>query len=228
MAVVKLKYMRGRNRIKAHLRYIAHRRGSEQGTITRALFGSDGLTEKRAAYEMIDSANRGTLFYKIMINPDPLKEDTHKDLDLAHITRQTILTLEKQLGKHLRFVATVHNADHTPLRHIHGIFLIPRRLTKEEFVALRQTAYKAATEQARLQRSARDRVREHPRFQYLHKSLSAERRGRSVRPVRLQGGCLKCGYGTFTGISYYVSRCPICHAPLKQYRRARLGLEAKL
>ena len=82
MAVVRLKYIRGKQQIKAHLRYITHRRGKTQEKITRLLFGRDGLTDKRAAYEMIDSAKRGTAFFKIMISPDPMKEDTHKDFDL--------------------------------------------------------------------------------------------------------------------------------------------------
>jgi hypothetical protein len=71
MAVVKLKYIRGKQQIKAHLRYIIHRRGETQEKITRALFGRDGLTDKRAAYEMIDSGKRGAAFFKIMISPDP-------------------------------------------------------------------------------------------------------------------------------------------------------------
>jgi hypothetical protein len=60
MAVVKLKYIRGREQIKAHLRYITHRRGKTQEKITRLLFGRDGLTDKLAIYQMIDNAKRGT------------------------------------------------------------------------------------------------------------------------------------------------------------------------
>jgi hypothetical protein len=90
MAVVKLKYIRGKQQIKAHLRYITHRRGETREKITRLLFGKDGLTDKRATYEMIDSVKRGTTFFKIMISPDPRQEDTYKDLSrlpkvLSHI-----------------------------------------------------------------------------------------------------------------------------------------------
>src|SRR5947209_6519685 len=98
MAVVKLKYLRARPQIKKHLRYITHRRGSDGHTITRPLFGSNGLTDKRTVYNLIDSAPRGTVFYKFMINFHPVKEDTSKDLDVEHITRQTIRALEKELG----------------------------------------------------------------------------------------------------------------------------------
>jgi hypothetical protein len=215
MAVVRLKYIRGKQQIKAHLRYITHRRGKTQEKITRLLFGRSGLTDKLASYQMIDSAKRGTAFFKIMISPDPLKEDTYKDLDLQHITRQTLLRLEKQLGRHFQFVATIHN-DHTPHRHVHGIFLLQDRLSKEEFRALQKTAYKTATQQALLQRKARDRVQEHPRYRFLTQSFSFSRQERSHRPPSLRGGCLSCGYGQLSGIPFYLSRCPVCYRRLNQ------------
>ena len=133
MAVVKLRYSRSKPQIKAHLRYIIHRRGEREGAITRTLFDKDGLADKQAVYKLIDSAGRGTLFYKIMLNFDPVREDTYKDLDIQHITRQTISHLGKLLGRDLQFVATVHNADHTPLRHVHGFFLVQGRLSREKF-----------------------------------------------------------------------------------------------
>jgi hypothetical protein len=215
MAVVRLKYIRGRQQIKAHLRYITHRRGKTREKITRLLFGRDGLTDKRATYEMIDSAKRGTAFFKIMISPDPRREDTYRDLDLQHITRQTLLRLEKQLGRHLQFVATVHN-DHTPHRHVHGIFLLQSRLSQVEFRALQKIAYESASHSARLQRKALDRVREHPRYHTLTQSVSVSRQGRALRPPSLRGGCLSCGYGQLTGIPFYLSRCPVCHRRLSQ------------
>ena len=39
MAIVKNKYVRGKARIKAHLRYITHRRGMEGERMSRPLFG---------------------------------------------------------------------------------------------------------------------------------------------------------------------------------------------
>ncbi|HMA89041.1 MAG TPA: hypothetical protein VKP89_09900, partial [Burkholderiales bacterium] len=61
---------------------------------------------------------------------DPKHEDSRKDLDLPFITRRTIRKLEKAVGRRLFFVAAVHNADHTPIRHVHGIFLVSGRLSK--------------------------------------------------------------------------------------------------
>jgi hypothetical protein len=228
MAVVRLKYIRGRQQIKAHLRYITHRRGKTQEKITRLLFGRDGLTDKQASYQMIDSAKRGTAFFKIMISPDPMKEDTHKDLDLQHITRQTIKRIEKQLGRHFQFVATIHN-DHTPNRHVHGIFLLQGRLSKEEFRALQKTAYLTATHSARLQRKAQDRVRQNPRYHSFNHSLTKaftpNWQGREHKPLRSQSGCSSCGYGQLTGIPRYLYRCPNCHARLKQNRNQAVSFE---
>ena len=202
--------------MKAHIRYITHRPGRDREKISRALFDNHGLSDKQHAYHMVDMAPRGTNFFKIVISPDPNREDRYKDLDLPHITRQTILQLEAQIGRHVQFIGTIHN-DHTPNRHVHAIALVQGRLTKEDFLALRKTA----THEALFQRKMRDRVRENPRLHSLHQSVRTERRARAVRPVRLQGGCVQCGYGTLTGIAYYVSRCPMCHAPLKKYRRQR-------
>lgn len=223
MAVVRVKYTRGRNRIKAHIRYITHRRGKEGEKITRTLFGKTGLTEKQASYQMIDEAKRGTIFFKIMISPDPAKEDTHKDLDLQLITRQTILKLEKQLGRHILFVATVHN-DHTPIRHIHGIFLVSGRLTKAEFKSLSHTMRLAATLEARLQRKAHDAVRKHPRHHALTRTVRSVTRVSGVAPQRMRSGCRSCGYGELTGIPSYLSYCPVCLARLGKERTARLEL----
>jgi hypothetical protein len=228
MAVVKLKYIRGKEQIKAHLRYITHRRGKTQEKITRLLFGRDGLTDKQASYQMIDSAKPGTAFFKIMISPDPRREDTYKDLDLQHVTRQTIKRIERQLGRHFQFVATVHN-DHTLHRHVHGIFLLQGRLSKEEFRALAKTAYKTATQQARLQRKAQDRVRQNPRYRSLNHSLTKDFtpnwRGREYNPLPSQSGCSSCGYGQLTGIPRYLYRCPNCHARLKQNRNQAVSFE---
>ncbi len=79
MAIVKAKHIRGKDRIKAHLRYITHRKGQDEGRITQPLFGRDGALSKLQIYEMIDAARRGAFFHKFVINFHPHKEDTHKD-----------------------------------------------------------------------------------------------------------------------------------------------------
>ena len=252
MAVVTLKYLRERPHLKSHLRYITHRRGRDEGRITRQLFDRNGLTDRRSVYELIDAAGRGTVFYKFMINPDPAKEDTHKDLDLLHITRQTIRALERQLGLRLPFAAVLHPADHSALRHVHGIFLLPRRLSKAAFRKLQSIARATATAKARLQRRARDRVRANPRNRSLplnrvlnryqrqpqtlrpRHALSIGRPRRSARGIgrgynqSRQSGCRSCGFGVTTGLSVFVSVCPQCGRPLTRERMLRLMREVSV
>src|SRR5687767_4377840 len=132
MAIVKSKYVRGKSRIKAHLRYITHRRGHEGERITRPLFGRDGPLSKLQIYEMIDATCRGAVFHKFVINFHPVKEDTRKDLNLWEITRKTLEQIKTQFGESVPFVATIHD-DHTLLRHIHGFFIVEGKLPKEEF-----------------------------------------------------------------------------------------------
>jgi hypothetical protein len=235
MAVVKLKYIRSRPQIKAHLRYITHRRGEDGKIITRPLFDSAGLTDKRAVYELVDAAGQGTAFFKLMISPDPGTEDTHKDVDLAHLTRQTMRALEKLLGRRLQFVATLHPADHTDKRHIHGFFLLQGRLSREKFSALRQVAYQTAGREARLLRAGRDRVRGNPHYQSLtryHTLMNTIRKARPSRPYKLlitrsvQAACTSCGYGQMTGIASNRIFCPNCHARLRpNLRRLHLDLQ---
>ena len=90
MAIVKARYVRGKSRIKAHLRYITHRRGMEGERITRPLFGKDGALSKQHIYGMIDATRPGAIFQKFVINFHPVKEDTRKDLNLWEITRKTL------------------------------------------------------------------------------------------------------------------------------------------
>ena len=78
MAIVKAKYVRSKPRIKAHLRYITHRRGGEGERISRPLFGRDGALSKQHIYDMIDATRRGAVFHKFVINFHPIKEDTNK------------------------------------------------------------------------------------------------------------------------------------------------------
>src|SRR5687768_6991017 len=132
MAIVKAKYVRGKSRIKAHLRYITHRRGMEGERITRPLFGKDGALSKLQIYDMIDAVRRGAVFNKFVINFHPVKEDTRKDLNLWEITRKTLEQIKTKFGDSVPFVATIHD-DHTALRHAYGFFIVEGRLNREEF-----------------------------------------------------------------------------------------------
>jgi hypothetical protein len=168
MAIVKLKYTRGRDAIKAHLRYIVHRPGKEQGRTTRELFHHNYLTvTKQYAYDLINGAPKGTVFYKMTINFHPHREDTHKDLDVQHIASLTVREMQLRLGRSVPFIATIHNGHaQTDLRHIHAICLVQGRVSKEEFAKLK-TLWQTATAEVRIQRRVRDYVQERRRTRFL-------------------------------------------------------------
>lgn len=226
MAVVTLKYIRDKDQIKSNLRYFTHRSGREREQITRAIFTNVGETDKQEFYRQVRDAGRGTVFFKFMISPDPKREDSGKDLDLPHITRRTIRKLEQAIGRRLYFVAAVHNADHTPIRHVHGIFLVKGRLSKEHFRLLQEVARAESTRESLLQRQARDLIRTSPRYQVLSRIRREIIRGRGGgRVAKVQPGCRNCGFGEFSGIPGNRTHCPLCHASLRQERQPRFRLQ---
>jgi len=171
VAIVKVSYTRSRGAIKAGLKYMVHRPGQEGGKITRTLFGHDGERSKAEAYQWLD-AQKGMTYFRIVLNFHPKREDARRDLDLPSITRQTIRALENRLQRRIGFIAVEHN-DHgkNKLRHIHAIVPIKlargERLTRADFKALRDIA----TEQALLQRKARDLMQQYfQRREFLTRS----------------------------------------------------------
>src|ERR687893_1482029 len=149
MAIVKAKYIWGKSRIKAHLRYITHRRGMEGERMSRPLFGRDGALSKLQIYDMIDATKRGAVFHKFVFNFHPVKEDSRKDLNLWEVTKKTLEHIKTQFGDSVPFVATIHD-DHTLLRHIHGFFIVEGRLPKEEFAKIKGL-WKVASAEVRRQ-----------------------------------------------------------------------------
>src|SRR5688572_2771913 len=214
MAIVKSKYVRGKSRIKAHLRYITHRRGMEGERMTRPLFGRDGPLSKLQIYEMVDGTKRGTVFQKFVINFHPVKEDTRKDLNLWEITRKTLEHIKTKFGNSVPFDATIHD-DHTLLRHIHGFFIVEGRLSKEEFAKIKGL-WKVASAEAWRQRTRLDRMRKSLRFKKLlslienYKRKRQQGRGGRMRTIRMQPACQHCGYGGRYGMPAYLLTCPVC------------------
>jgi hypothetical protein len=223
MAIVKAKYIRSKPRIKAHLRYITHRRGEEGERITRPLFGRDGPLSKLQIYELVDAVKRGAVFHKFVFNFHPGREDTHKDLNLWEITRNTLAQIKTQFGASVPFVATIHN-DHTALRHIHGFFIVDGRLPKEEFAKIKGL-WKVASAEVWRQRRRLDRMHKSLRYQKLlpliekYKRKRAQERGVQLRNIRMQPACQHCGYGGRPGIPAYLLVCPVCKQWLTQSRQ---------
>jgi hypothetical protein len=214
MAIVKAKYVRGKDRIKAHLRYITHRRGVEGERITRPLFGRDGPLSKQQIYDRIDKAPPGAVFHKFVINFHPVKEDTRKDLNLWELTTKTLEHIKTQFGDSVPFVATIHD-DHTALRHIHGFFIVEGRLNKEEFAKIKGL-WKVASAEVRRQRKRLDRMHKSLRFKKLlpliekYKRKHQQGRGVRMQNIRTQPACQHCGYGGMYGMPAYLLACPVC------------------
>lgn len=224
MAIVKANYVkRGigeRGRAKATIRYIQHRKDREGQRVTRALFGYDGALTKQQAYQMIDEAKKGTIFYRFVISPDPRREDRYKDLDLSDITIHTMLQLEERIGKQIQFIATIHN-DHSPHRHVHTLVLIHKqKLTREDFQALRLEA----TGRSLSQRRTRDLIRGMPlrrrlnRSPYTGRNFAKKSFQRSL-PSYQSYTCYLCNYHQSYSSSKGRYRCPSCGLYLRRQRK---------
>ena len=162
MAIVKATYTKSGRGAKASIRYIEHRKGRDGEQVSRTLFGSDGFIGRHEAYRMIDEAEKGSVFFRFVISPDPKQEDTQRDLHLRAVTEQTMQSLEERLKKAVCWVAVEH-ADHAPHRHVHVVAVVAGRLQVPDFQALRQTATAACLEQRReydLVLEAKERKRE--------------------------------------------------------------------
>jgi hypothetical protein len=246
MAVVKLKYTKSRDAIKAHLRYIVHRPGKAWEKPTRELFQHNyQRVTKLEAYDRITSAPKGTNFYKMMINLHPTKEDTYKDLDLHHIASLTVREMQERIGRDVPFFATIHNGHaNTDLRHIHAICLVKGRLSRAEYASLK-TLWQYATTEVKEQRRSRDRVQERQRTQFLaqarvlyqlqpshdrsfYQADAPTSRYRRVKALRVQHGCYSCGYGQLSGLPRWYDFCPCCHKPLYQEKTLQLELNRQL
>src|SRR5205809_7908759 len=104
---------------------------------------------------MIDQADKNSYFFRLVISPDPAREDGDKNLALREITERTIRSLEDHFQKPLQWAAAIH-ADHTENRHIHALVIVPMRLQVQDFQRMRS----AATDIAREQRQQLDLLRE--------------------------------------------------------------------
>jgi MobL relaxases len=172
MAVVKASFVKrgkvGNAKAKDTARYIQHRAGKDQERVMRPLFTSDGPMTRQEAYQFIDEAPKGTKFFTIIINPDPDKEDTHKDLDMRQVTRTTMQTIEEIIKAQgittpVIWVAAVHD-DHTDKNHVHALASVQGRLDKPDLDRIREATTAACLEQRReldrtLSRQARERGR---------------------------------------------------------------------
>src|SRR5258708_33715839 len=92
---------------------------------------------------MIDQADKRSYFFRLVISPDPQREDSDKSLSLREITERTIQSLEDRFKQPLQWVAAIH-ADHAEHRHVHAIAIVPERLNWEDFQRMRGAATQEA------------------------------------------------------------------------------------
>lgn len=223
MAIVKATYTKSKAGAKASIRYIEQRPGRGGAKIARSLFGIDGLMDRAQAYRLIDQAERGSRFYRIVISPDPKREDSKRDLHLRAITEQTMQRLNTLLKKEVAWVAAEHD-DHAPHRHVHIIACVPGRLTVEDFKLLRQTATQAALFQRKERDLARGSRRERlGQFQRAKPYAGGRKIGGVRRAVSIQI-CPRCGYGKSMSMrkSHRVYRCPLCGLKLARDQNSSL------
>src|SRR5438270_9722164 len=146
MAIVKASFTKNSAGAKASIRYIQNRPGQDNEKKTRTLFGSDGGMGRWQAYRMIDEAEKGSLFFRFVISPDPKGEDTSKDLFLREVTEKTMLRLEEHIQRAVSWVAAEHD-DHARHGHVHVVAVVPQRLQVQDFQQMRQTATEACVAQ---------------------------------------------------------------------------------
>src|SRR5205823_2895394 len=111
MAIVKATYTRKVGNAKASVRYIENRPGRDGAKLQRTLFNADGKVARGDAYTMIDQAANNSYFFRLVISPDPQREDSDKNLALRELTEKTIQSLEDRFQQPLQWVATIHG-DH--------------------------------------------------------------------------------------------------------------------
>jgi hypothetical protein len=136
----------GNEKVKATIRYIQHRPGKDHERLTRTLFGSDGPMQRFEVYQFIDEAPKGTVFFRFVINPDPVKEDRFRDIDMRAIAQTTMLTIETRVQTPVMWAAAVHD-DHTDKRHIHALAAIQGRLERPDLDCLIEETTQACLEQ---------------------------------------------------------------------------------
>ncbi|MDQ3976910.1 MAG: hypothetical protein M3264_10330 [Thermoproteota archaeon] len=210
--------------IKANLRYITHRPTLEGERGARQLFGWDGDTNKHQGYQIIDTASKGTRFWRFKISPDPKTENPEKKIDLRKLTMRVMVELRERKGN-VEFLAVIHN-DHSGIPHVHAIVIFKERLGVKDLKALRDVARESALSQQK------NRILVQEYLKYLRFRQNYQPSQRFVdRPIGMAGGralqthepfirvsvpkysCQECGMKQFKKFA----RCPNCGAQRERY-----------
>ena len=215
--------------IKTNLCYITHRPTLEGDRGARQLFGWDGDASKNQGYQLIDTAGKGTRFWRFKISPDPKTENPEKKIDLRKMTMQVMMELRERKGN-VEFIAVIHN-DHSGIPHVHAIVIFKERLEVKDLKALRDVGRGAALSQQK------NRILVQKYLKQLHFLRNYQMLQHFVdRPIGMAGGkanrtrdsficvavpkysCQECGLKQFKKLY----RCPNCGA--ERERSAELSL----
>jgi hypothetical protein len=192
-----------------------HRPGKDGRRLTRELVGFDGAMELNQAYEMIDEAGQGSVFYRLVISPDPRTEDRERDLHLMEIIEKTMLYLEDRFQTQIQFAAAEHD-DHSRNRHTHILAILPGKLNVADLAALREFSTRAAA----FQRQERDLAQTRP-IQGQH-ALRSQRQAHRAAPrhsSRPSRGAVRAGSRLVRGKLEIAGICPRCGGPLGSRQR---------
>ena len=213
---------------KATIRYIMHRREQADEKISRELFSEWGRTDKQEAYAAIDQAVfHNETFFRIVISPDPKREDIHRDLNLHDLIRQTFKALQAQFpNRQLVYFAAIHEAQ-TDKRHIHALLLMRGRLTREQC----SLTIAAATDAARQQRRELDHSRTWGAWERTHHSDEQIRSRRALSVGRQSAvqhanreNVVTARQGRSDEYSFLDREQPVCpNAGLEPHEIKRLG-----
>ncbi len=94
-----------------------NRPGKDKAKIQRPLFTATGQVTRLQAYALIDQAEEGSTYFRVVISPDPVKENPAHDLPMREITK-AVMDIEEIVGKPVTWVAAVQD-DHTDIPHVH-------------------------------------------------------------------------------------------------------------
>jgi hypothetical protein len=149
MAVVVGNFTKDRGLAQANIRYIQQRPNAARETQSRVLFGSASIMGRDEAYQLIDDeAVNNPFFYRLKLSPDPIGEDTKRDLDMHELSRSIMQALEDRLNIAIPWVGALHD-DHSDKRHVHLLAILPKRLHVPELEFLIREATQACAEQRR-------------------------------------------------------------------------------
>lgn len=226
MAVIKGNFVRrdrkAKARAKATIKYIQSRPGKKGEQHTRELFGSDGNLTREEVFKMIDKAGKGTLFYRIVLSPDPNTEDIFRDIDLRNLTTELMQRLGQRLNTNILFAGAVHE-DHSPNRHIHILALLHTKLTRQDFQFLRQLASELILEQRHRRKltpiqtlSAGQESKNRARQPQSQSALRQTDQGGAPASAVQVHTCPNCGTQVLQRLTENLYRCDLCSLVIRQ------------